>query len=243
MQKRINKYFGQLAVQMGLLSVEQVKFLLEKQREREVKIEDILVYENLMAREVLQNELAEFKMLDEADQGVFTMRWVSKHLKQGNIFEAFIEQTLKLWMRLAEMFVLEGECNFNHQLLISNGVVVQLALSGDFHCSYYLNMSENLAMQMAYGMIDVDEDSADFATMHLEAAGEFVNIACGNAIGKLDGVGFKFEMTPPKVKRVPMGEPIPFKEGEEILCIPILVPEGEMELAISGSGIFSPVES
>ena len=239
-QKRINKYFGQLAIQMGLLKAENLQGLLSHQREHYVEVEEIILRENMLPKEILKKELELFKMLDEGDQGVFNMRWVSKHMQNGFVYEAFIEQTLKMIMRLAGIFVMEGECTFERKDFRGNGVLIKIAISGDNHWSYYLNLSGNLANQIAESMLDSDETPED--EINMEAANEFSNIVCGNAIGKLDGKGLKFEISPPVTRRLGNSETFTFGTHEQVLCVPILVPEGEMELIIAGADIFRPVE-
>ena len=180
-------------------------------------------------------------MLDEGDQGVFNMRWVSRHIQDGFIYESFIEQTLKLIMRLAGIFVMEGECTFERKEFKGHGVLIKINISGDNHWSYYLNLSENLASQIANAMLESSSNS-NAEDLNIEAANEFVNIACGNAVGKLDSKGIKFEISPPITRRITATETFSFRENEQALCVPILVPEGEMELIIAGVDIFRPVE-
>lgn len=242
-QKRINKYFGQLAIQMGILSEEKLAHLLRRQRERYIEIEDIIIRENMLPKEVLKKELELFKTLEEGDQGVFNMRWVSKHIQQGFIYETFIEQTLKLVMRLAGMFVMEGECTFERKEFHSHGVFIKISVSGDSHWSYFLNMSQNLANQIATAMLETDAaNTGENGNLNIEAATEFVNIVCGNAIGKLDGKGIKLEITPPTTQLMSTDQKFSFKSNEQVLCIPILVPEGDLELIIAGVDIFRSVE-
>lgn len=239
-QKRINKYFGQLAVQMGFMNNDQVGQLLRKQQKNYVELDEIIMRENMLPREMLTKEMAQFKMLEEEDHGVFNMSWVSKHIENGFIYEAFIEQTLKLVMRLAGIFVMEGQCFFDRSSCISHGILIKMAISGDSHWSYYLSMSENLAASIAQSMIEGDEQGNydNYDAINLEAAKEFVNIACGNAIGKLDTQGIKLEISPPVIKSTTPEEKISFQANEQVLQIPILVPEGEMELFIVGVDIF-----
>lgn len=237
-QKRINKYFGQLAIQMGLLTRDQLTYLLERQQERYIHMDEILRREQILPEEVISKELETFKVLDEDDQGVFNMKWVSRFLDNGYIFEAFIEQTLKLVMRLAGIFVMEGESTFDRKEFNAHGVLIRLAVSGDQHWSYHLNLSETLALQIAEAMLEDDLEEGD--EVGVAAASEFANIACGNAIGKLDSQGVKLEISPPKIQTTT--EPFSFSEKEQVLCVPILVPEGEMELIISGVDVFQSKE-
>lgn len=242
MQKRINKYFGQLSIQMGFMTQEKVSALLEKQKAHYVEVEEILMRENMLPKETLKKELELFRMLDEEDQGVFNMRWVSRHIQNGFVYETFIEQTLKLFMRLAGIFVMEGECSFDRKEFVSHGFLIKIKLTGDSLWSYHLNLSEDLAAQIAEAMLESEDEMPEGDTLNIEAANEFANIACGNALGKLDGKGYKFDITPPTTKCIESGESFGFGEKEQVLCVPILVPEGEMELLISGVDIFKPVQ-
>lgn len=241
-QKRINKYFGQLAIQMGLLTEEKVTYLLKVQQENYTELDEIIVRENMLPKDALKKELEQFKMLDEGEQGVFNMRWVSKNFQNGFIYETFIEQTLKLVMRLAGIFVMEGECTFERKQFKGNGVLIRISVSGDIYWSYCLNVSANLATQIATAMLESAEAGQDGNNLNMEAANEFANIVCGNAVGKLDGKNIKLELSPPSTKLLANNDVISFREEEQVLCVPILVPEGEMELIISGVDIFRPVE-
>ena len=241
-QKRINKYFGQLTMQMGLLDEQQITQLLDIQNKNFVPLEEVIIREGILPKEVIEKELTLFKTYDEGDQGVFNMRWVSKHIQNGFIYETFIEQTLKLLMRLAGIFVMEGECTFERKEFEGHGVLIKLAISGDRHWSYFLNLGNDLSDQIADAMLEADESEEDFADLSIEAANEFVNIACGNAIGKLDSKGVKFEISPPATRRISPGEKFTFSEKEQVLSVPILIPEGEMELIIAGNDIFRSVE-
>lgn len=240
-QKRINKYFGQLSVQMGLLCSEQVKKILDIQQKHYIDLENVMVSEKLVSKEKIEEELKLFKMLDQEDQGVYGLKWIKENLENGLVFEIFAEQTLKLLMRLTEYFVLEGDCNFENKEMICNGITVELSFSGDFNWKYFLNLSSEVAQCISETMVDMsDEEMSE--DIDLEVAGEFVNIVCGNAISKLDNYGIKFEMTPPKIKKIDVGEKIIFPVGKEVLTIPILVPEGQVDLAIIGKNIFSQKE-
>jgi CheY-specific phosphatase CheX len=238
-QKRINKYFGQLAVQMGFLTKDQVSYLLQQQQEHYIEIEEIIRREKIVPDDVIQKELETFQMLDEDDQGVFNMRWVSRFIENGYIFETFIEQTLKLVMRLAGIFVMEGECSFEKKEFAGHGVVVKISITGDQHWNYILNLSEDLALMIAEAMLESEEEDYH-DNIGVEAASEFANIACGNAIGKLDTKGIKLEILPPHIEKTK--DAISFKQKEQVLSVPILVPDGEMDLIISGVGIFKSIE-
>jgi len=242
MQKRVNKYFGQLAIQMGFLTTDQVNIVLDKQKEHYLDVEEIIVREKILPVDLVQKELQIFKSMSEEDQGVFNMQWVSKHIQNGFVYEFFIEQTMKLLMRLAGIFVMEGECHFDSKKKFTScGILIKVSLAGDSHWSYFLNLSDELAQEIAHAMIETDncDNTGDLA---IEAANEFANISCGNALAKLDVKGVKLDITPPITKRIPRGEPLSFTDKEQVLCVPILVPEGEMELLIAGVEIFRPVE-
>ena len=93
-----------------------------------------------------------------------------------------------------------------------------------------------MAIAIADAMVELEDDISQ--EVLLEVAGEFVNIVCGNAISKLDNNNIKFDMKPPKIKKVEE-EYITLPKGREALIIPILVPEGQVDLVIVGKNIFA----
>ncbi|BBM83184.1 response regulator [Candidatus Uabimicrobium amorphum] len=235
-QKRINKYFGQLTMQMGILKSRQLQQLLKVQQTHYINLEDIMAREKIILKEKLEAELEQFRSLDQGDQGVYGLQWIKENFENGAVFEVFTEQTLKLLMRLTEFFVLEGDCSFDNEKIRSNGIVVELSFSGDFNWMYILNISNEVAIAIADAMVELEDDISQ--DVLLEVAGEFVNIVCGNAISKLDNNNIKFDMKPPKIKKVDE-EHITLPKGREALIIPILVPEGQVDLVIVGKNIFA----
>lgn len=235
-QKRINKYFGQLTMQMGILKSKQLQNLLNIQKKHYINLEDIMAREKIILKEKLEAELEQFRSLDQDDQGVYGLQWIKENFENGLVFEVFTEQTLKLLMRLTEFFVLEGDCSFDNEKIRSNGIVVELSFSGDFNWMYMLNISNEVAIAIADAMVELEDDISQ--DVLLEVAGEFVNIVCGNAISKLDNNNIKFDMKPPKIRKVEE-EHITLPKGREALIIPILVPEGQVDLVIVGKNIFA----
>ena len=235
-QKRINKYFGQLTMQMGILKSKQLQNLLNIQKKHYINLEDIMAREKIILKEKLEAELEQFRSLDQDDQGVYGLQWIKENFANGLVFEIFTEQTLKLLMRLTEFFVLEGDCSFDNENIRSNGIVVELSFSGDFNWMYMLNISNEVAIAIADAMVELEDDISQ--DVLLEVAGEFVNIVCGNAISKLDNNNIKFDMKPPKIRKVDE-ENIALPKGREALIIPILVPEGQVDLVIVGKNIFA----
>ncbi|WP_372368500.1 response regulator [Candidatus Uabimicrobium sp. HlEnr_7] len=237
-QKRINKYFGQLTMQMRILTHSQIQNLLHIQKKHYIHLEEIMAQEKIILKEKLDAELKLFRSLDQDDQGVYGLNWIKENLENGLVFEVFTEQTLKLLMRLAEFFVLEGDWNFDNEKIQSNGIIVELSFSGDFNWMYMLNISREVAIAIAESMIEIEEEEQIDDNTLLEVAGEFVNIVCGNALSKLDNHNIKFEMKPPKIKKVDE-EYITLPKGREALIMPILVPEGQVDLMIVGKSIFT----
>ena len=72
----------------------------------------------------------------------------------------------------------------------------------------------------------------------LDAGCEFVNVVCGNAISMLADQGISLKITPPQVKKFKRRYNYHFSKKEDTLVVPILVPEGAVEVAIVSDKLY-----
>ena len=72
----------------------------------------------------------------------------------------------------------------------------------------------------------------------LDAGCEFVNVICGNAISKLAEKGINLEITPPQIKKFKRRYNYHFSKKEDTLVLPILVPEGAVEVAVVSDKLY-----
>jgi CheY-specific phosphatase CheX len=193
-QRNRDVSFGVLAVEMELLTGQQLVEILQRQDSRRIPIGQALVHLGHVASDRLGLLLDAYK----ADQAQFDVSEVAlpDGLAGHRVTRHVIDLLPRFMMRVARIQVKVGEIQVFDQIPdfaevkvsvpIRGGLGVEVALVSDYA------FAEALATQ-ASGLSPSDLDPE----MVADGVGEFLNVLCGNAASGLAKEGHRVELGPP----------------------------------------------
>jgi hypothetical protein len=190
--------FGELAVEMGLLSEEQVEYLIGFQEQTRLRIGQALVRLGYLPNGRLLQLLVQY----ENEQTVFRIGNVS--LPDGlesNVMAATVLDLLpKMLVRVARIGVRIG----NQQPVadIPNYPVrIAVRVTGDVGLMICLLGDEAFSLELAGATAGFDEARLEAARQNrvllADGVGEFLNVLAGNAMGILERKKIATELEPP----------------------------------------------
>ena len=198
-QRTCDVPFGELAVEMGLLSEEQVEYLLGFQEQTRLRIGQALVRQGALANDRLLELLVQF----ENEQALFRIGNVD--LPEGlesNLLAATVLDLLpKLLVRVASIGVRigKGQAAADAPDL---PVRTAVAVTGDVGLLICLLGNEEFSLQLAGATAGLDESRLEAARQNVallaDGVGEFLNVLAGNAMGMLERKQITTELAPPQ---------------------------------------------
>jgi CheY-specific phosphatase CheX len=190
-QRHEDLQFGDMAVKLGFLKVDQVKHVLEKQQQRHLYIGEALVQIGAITPEKLEFYLAEFKQTAISGDGV-TIEIPDDSLHR-EICQVFADMTLKMLTRIAGATFRIGTCT-SPLTIPPAEIAIEVIFSGTISARYILTMSEEGKKLIAASTI---KKGLELSEKNIQTAViKFVNIICGNAISKLTKDGHHFSSCP-----------------------------------------------
>lgn len=220
-QRHEDLQFGDMAVKMGFLTPDQVKEVLEKQQHQHLYIGEALVATNAISAEDLKKYLAEFKRIgSERDLSKIE---ISENIQHHKVLELFAEMTFKMLTRITGATFKVGQSSLTSAIPEAD-VTIGTKLTGDVSGLYFLTMGSASQQLIAETTTkDIKKDKGyDLDTAVLK----FVNIICGNAISKSAIIGYKMTSQPASyVSNIELREKI----STEATCVhfPIFFSNGE----------------
>ena len=226
-QKRVDKKFGEIAVEWGLITQEELNELLMEQKNTRIYFGESLVQKKLLTLEELEQELNEYKKEQEKDEREILL--MIKGIKNNEIVEAFVDLTIKMFLRIARQIIKVGGCSSVKEFPLYNYTIEQNA-TGDKSLSYILNMSQDIFLNIASTMYEkeikeVNEEVTD-------AVCEFVNIITGNSCSKLSTISIKLSTTPPKFYDNSKLR-YTITPGKETVLLPLKATQGEVCVVVN----------
>ena len=198
-QRTCDVPFGELAVEMGLLSEEQVEYLLGFQEQTRLRIGQALVRQSALANDRLLELLVQF----ENEQALFRIGNVD--LPEGlesNLLAATVLDLLpRLLVRVASIGVRigKGQAAADAPDL---PVRTAVAVTGDVGLLICLLGNEEFSLQLAGATAGLDESRLEAARQDVallaDGVGEFLNVLAGNAMGMLERKQITTELAPPQ---------------------------------------------
>jgi hypothetical protein len=190
--------FGELAVKMGLLSEEQVDYLLDFQDQARLRIGQALVRLGFLPNERLLQLLVQY----ENEQTQFRVgNVVLPEGLESNILAATVLDLLpKLLVRVAGISVRieKGRAATD---VADYPVRIAVAVTGDVGLLICLLGDEDFSVQLAGATGGLDQARLEATrrnpTLLADGVGEFVNVLAGNSMGMLERKNITTELEPP----------------------------------------------
>ncbi|RMG19446.1 MAG: hypothetical protein D6729_05215 [Deltaproteobacteria bacterium] len=222
-QLTVDRRFGELAVEAGLLTPEQVQELLTLQQNDYLLLGEALLELGQLDRATLERELKAFKD-DQArylvDDVVFP-----PGVRDASLLALPVDLTAKILLRTVGLTTKIGEGERERRPPVDRLFSVTVHLSGSLMASYTLSVSRDIA-EAVFQQMTGGESPRDDAEI-VDALKELCNVICGNATARMAQAGRVVEISPPEE-----GAPEP-PEGGHYVLFPLHVAEGAIEVRIT----------
>ncbi len=214
-QRRSAKSFEELARGRGWLTEEQLSALQTAQAREHLRVGEILVVQGALTAAQLQEELAAFQR-DVAPETLVPAT------PQEQVLADLAECTLLALGRTASVTGKVGRAN---TAVSDEGTYVEsrLALDGDVEANFELRLPRSLALWVARGILDGTPASDDDVG---DAVGEFTNLVAGAFCSKMSDAGRTVQASVPTFAMTP--PPGQALRGVVRLACPLYTTEGDM---------------
>jgi len=197
-QRHCDLPFGELAVEMGLLSEEQVDYLLGFQEQTRLRIGQALVSLGSLPNGRLLQLLVQF----ENEQALFRIGDVAlpQGLENNTLAATVLDLFPKLLVRIARIGVRIGTGQANADLP-DFPVRIAVSVTGDVGLLICLLGDEEFSLHLAGATSKLDEARLQAARKNLDlladGVGEFLNVVAGNSMGVLERNNIHTTLEPP----------------------------------------------
>ena len=228
-QRHEDLQFGDMAVKMGFLTPEQIQQVLDKQRKKHLYIGGALVKLEIITNENLEIYLRDFKQ----SQKVYVAEKIiiPAGVPHQPIGEIVADMTYKMLTRVAGVTFRTTPCTITKTLPVCQ-IIVEMELSGSISARYLLIISENTRNLIANTILKENKVKTGTTDEIDEAVKKFVNIVGGNIASKTAHLDYSIEITPAQIHRQKAaGRKI--LENQIALLFPIYFSNGEsLELVL-----------
>jgi chemotaxis protein CheX len=145
----------------------------------------------------------------------------------------FVESANNVLAEVLQCEVTRGELYLKSNAAPVLGVAAIIGLAGDVEGRVLLDMSRSTAIDIANAMLkSMDMDPIDdLNDMGRATITELANMVTGQAVTKLENLGFKFDLTPPALVT---GDNMEISnQNVEALIVPIEVTQGKIEINVA----------
>jgi len=145
----------------------------------------------------------------------------------------FVESAHNVLAEVLQCEVTRGELYLKSNAAPVLGVAAIIGLAGDVEGRVLLDMSRATAIDIANAMLkSMDmEPITDLNDMGRATITELANMVTGQAVTKLENLGFKFDLTPPALVT---GDNMEISnQNVEALIVPIQVSQGKIEINVA----------
>lgn len=198
-QRTCDVPFGELAVEMGLVSGEQVDYLLGFQEQTRLRIGQALVRQGSLPNERLLKLLVQF----ENEQALFRIGNVDlpEGLENNLLAATTLDLLPKLLVRVARIGVRIGKGQ-SAAVIPDFPVRTAVAVTGDVGLLICLLGNEEFSLQLACATAGLDESRLEATRQNVallaDGVGEFLNVLAGNAMGLLERKQITTELALPQ---------------------------------------------
>jgi CheY-specific phosphatase CheX len=219
--------FGDMAIKMGFLTIDTLQQALKKQSEAHLYIGKAIVAVGGLNSEQLDKHLEDFK----TDQSQYATDRVTlpSGINHQPLWEMMADLSYKMLTRVARLTFRPVPCEIINHLEKSH-LVASMDFTGDVRCRYIISVSENIQIQIAKAILSQDDVSHEPKEVLDDTVMEFVNVVCGNIVAKSVQLGITLDILPPEMLDSTDGIEIPV--GYTALDFPICLAEGKASVTI-----------
>lgn len=199
-QRRLDRPFGELAQEMGVLNSIELEELLQNQLETRINVGDALVRLGTLTRDRL-NELEDQFKRDQGEIDYSEVR-LPEPLEGNRLAKSLVEMVPRYCMRVARL-----EARVEHGVDITRTdsdmiLVASLIMVGNPGIEMHLMSELSFARKLSAGIASLPEASLT-AELCLDGLGEFLNVLAGNAMSSLEADGIEYRLEAPRYGRFP----------------------------------------
>lgn len=219
---------GELAVGRGFLTREQVEEILLRQKNDHLLLGEAIVKLGFMEREQLYLHLDEYHRLTMAEDLHISM----DHFPEEPVLLKLCELFSGLLRRFLDLKAKPMVPQHHPQLRYDHPAAIVRLANRRKPIRVILGAPPSLARAIAqkfFGDKGPLDEKAD-----REAVEEFLNVLCGNFIGKASQLGRFWELEAPLTH--PSGEPILPLYGEQLVVVPFATPDHTLDLVFDVGG-------
>ncbi|MBT6176074.1 MAG: hypothetical protein HOI23_02430 [Deltaproteobacteria bacterium] len=192
-QREVDKPFGALSVEHGLLTEEQLNELLTIQKAKRIRIGDAIKTLELLTAQVLEDAFTKFEKLGEKPVEVKEHPLLPKELAGNRMAELVIETFPKIATRVAGI-----QSKVDHGRPVTPNFMwdctASLILADEDTLKVYLSVNEDLADTILRRLFGDEMAESEMAPEFDDAIAEFLTIVTAAAVRSLSEEGQKVKM-------------------------------------------------
>lgn len=214
-QRSMDAPFGDVAMELRLMTGDEVEELLQLQRRAHLRLGEALLHQGALDETRLTTEVEAFR----ADQAAFQTGIIEfpPGIPDADLLSIPVDLTSKLLLRVAGIRTKLDSAELLSDLPSADLVTASVSFSGAINTEYVLSVSYDIATTIAERMTGKSH-------RRQEAVKELCHVVCGSATGKLAHAGKRVDITPALA-----GAPM-LREGDKGVCIHMPPAEGTIEL-------------
>lgn len=199
-QRRLDRRFGELAQEMGILNAVEVEEILLNQLETRINVGDALIRLGQITREQL-SEYEELFKRDQADVGRGNAI-LPKALANIRVAKTLVDLLPRLCMRTARLAVRIADGQIFVAPDPETNLVASVMMTGNPGVEVLMLAEIAFARKLSSGIAGLPEDSLN-AELCLDGLGEFLNVLAGNAMSDLETKGVEYRLEAPRYGHFP----------------------------------------
>ncbi len=222
LQLQKSEKIGELAIQKGYLTPQQVEEILQRQRNDHLMLGEILVKLKFIEREKLYSLLDEYHRITHSEETHLSI----ENFKEEPLLLYVVELFSGLVYRFAQMKIKPQIPSKVSSINAPYSFAVTRLISRQKPIRVLFGAEEEFCKTLAKGFYGENFDLNEKALQ--DAMEEFINILCGNFLGKSAQLGKTWDLDPPLT--IQKGENIIPYYGEYFLQVSFLTPENKAQL-------------
>ncbi|ODN43808.1 chemotaxis protein CheX [Piscirickettsia litoralis] len=193
-QQRSDRKFGEIAADLKLITDEQVGELLSTQKERRIFFGEALLTLGHIEKDILDREIQAHKKAQEEHEEL--LKADLDNIPEALVVKAMLDHTLKMFLRIAREVVKITDVGTEAKEISGNHYTFAQEITGEKNFYYTLTMPEELVVNVASKLL-MDENHREITPLSIDAASEYVNIVIGHGCGKLGTLDCMVHAKPP----------------------------------------------
>ena len=221
-QRREDLPLGDMLVKLGFLNNFQREAIIAKQKSQHLYIGEALVEIGAVDHSKLEHYLNEFKL----DQAAYITDDIEMpdDVPHPDFCRFCADITYKLLTRMAGVRHRPVPAQVV-DALEGNDVVVSMNMLGSVNAMFIVSVSRDIMVAIAKSVLEIDDITPEPDEVLIDTVKEFANVVLGNVVAKAQIKGYKIEIVPPELLEVGDGL-IAVPEEMVGVYFPVVVPDG-----------------